>query len=98
VIDLVAAAAPELPIVSFKYMEGVSHQELMAEARRRLERYAVVVANRGEEITEELQVAWIVTREGERRLEGKQAIAGGVVEVLEGVGDQDKIPPRVSMI
>lgn len=85
VIDLVAAAAPGLPIVSFKYMEGVSHDELMAEARRRLERYAVVVANRGEEISEALQVAWIVTREGERRMEGKPAIAAGVVEVLEGV-------------
>jgi phosphopantothenoylcysteine decarboxylase/phosphopantothenate--cysteine ligase len=96
VIDLVAAAAPELPIVSFKYMEGVSHQELMAEARRRLERYTVVVANRGEEITEELQVAWIVTREGELRLEGKQAIAGGVVEVLEGVGGDQALSPPAS--
>jgi phosphopantothenoylcysteine decarboxylase/phosphopantothenate--cysteine ligase len=85
VIDRVAAAAPHLPIVSFKYMEGVSHAELMAEARRRLERYAVVVANRGEEITDALQVAWIVTPEGERRLEGKPAIAAGVAEVLEGV-------------
>ncbi|MEB3257634.1 MAG: phosphopantothenoylcysteine decarboxylase, partial [Cyanobacteriota bacterium] len=83
VIDLVAAAAPGLPIVSFKYMEAVSHDELMAEARRRLERYAVVVANRGEEITEAVQVAWLVTREGERRLEGKQAIATGVAGVLE---------------
>jgi phosphopantothenoylcysteine decarboxylase/phosphopantothenate--cysteine ligase len=83
VIDLVAAAAPKMPIVSFKYMEGVSHEELMAEARRRLERYAVVVANRGEEITEAVQVAWVVTREGERRLEGKQAIAAGVAGVLE---------------
>jgi phosphopantothenoylcysteine decarboxylase/phosphopantothenate--cysteine ligase len=83
VIDLVAAAAPEMPIVSFKYMEGVSHEELMAEAHRRLERYAVVVANRGEEMTEVLQVAWLVTRERERRLEGKPMIAEGVVAVLE---------------
>jgi phosphopantothenoylcysteine decarboxylase/phosphopantothenate--cysteine ligase len=83
VMDLAAAAAPGMPIVGFKYMEGVSHEELMAEAHRRLERYAVVVANRGEEITEKLQVAWIVTPEGERRLEGKPAIAAGVVRVLE---------------
>jgi phosphopantothenoylcysteine decarboxylase/phosphopantothenate--cysteine ligase len=92
VIEAVAAAAPALPIVSFKYLEGVSHAQLMAAARRRLERYAVVVANRGEEITDALQVAWIVTPEGERRLEGKPAIAAGVAEVLElvleGVGGE----------
>ena len=85
VIDQVAFAAPHLPIVSFKYMDGVSHAELMAEAHRRLERYAVVVANRGEEITDALQVAWIVTSEGERRLEGKGAIAGGIADALERV-------------
>ena len=38
VIEAVAAAAPALPIVSFKYLEGVSHAELMAEARRELRR------------------------------------------------------------
>jgi phosphopantothenoylcysteine decarboxylase/phosphopantothenate--cysteine ligase len=85
VIAAVAAAAPHLPIVSFKYMEGVSHAELMAEAHRRLERYAVVVANRGEEITEALQVAWIVTSEGEHRVEGKPAIAAALADALEGV-------------
>jgi phosphopantothenoylcysteine decarboxylase/phosphopantothenate--cysteine ligase len=85
VIDLVAAAAPGLPIVSFKYMEGVSHAQLIAEAVRRLERYAVVVANRGEEITENLQVAWIVTRGGQRRVEGKAAIAAAIADGLEGL-------------
>jgi phosphopantothenoylcysteine decarboxylase/phosphopantothenate--cysteine ligase len=84
VIDAVAAAAPGIPIVSFKYMEGVSHEELMAEAHRRLERYAVVVANRGEEISEALQVAWIVSREGQRRVEGKAAIAAAIADGLEG--------------
>ena len=83
VIEAVAAAAPGLPIVSFKYLEGVSHGELMAEARRRLARYAVVVANRGEEITEELQVAWIVSAAGERRVEGKPAIAAAIADALE---------------
>ena len=85
VIEAVAAAAPALPIVSFKYLEGVSHAELMAEARRRLARYAVVVANRGEEITEALQVAWIVTAAGERRVEGKPAIAAAIADALEGL-------------
>lgn len=85
VIEAVAAVAPGLPIVSFKYMEGVSHGELMAEARRRLERYAVVVANRGEEISDALQVAWIVSAAGERRVEGKPAIAAAIADALEGL-------------
>jgi phosphopantothenoylcysteine decarboxylase/phosphopantothenate--cysteine ligase len=85
VIEAVAAAAPALPIVSFKYLEGVSHAQLMAEARRRLARYAVVVANRGEEITDALQVAWIVTASGERRVEGKPAIAAAIADALEGL-------------
>lgn len=85
VIELVAAAAPGLPIVSFKYLEGVSHEELMAEAQRRLSRYAVVVANRGEEITEALQVAWIVSAAGERRVERKAAIAAAIADGLEGL-------------
>jgi phosphopantothenoylcysteine decarboxylase/phosphopantothenate--cysteine ligase len=83
VIAAVAAMAPGLPIVSFKYMEGVSHGELMAEARRRLARYAVVVANRGEEISEALQVAWIVSGAGERKVEGKAAIAAAIADGLE---------------
>jgi phosphopantothenoylcysteine decarboxylase/phosphopantothenate--cysteine ligase len=85
VIDAVAAAAPGVPIVGFKYMEGVSHGELMAEARRRLGRDAVVVANRGEEMTEELQVAWIVDQGGERRVEGKGAIAAVIADQLEAL-------------
>jgi phosphopantothenoylcysteine decarboxylase/phosphopantothenate--cysteine ligase len=83
VIEAVAAAAPEMPIVSFKYLEGVSHADLMAEARRRLARYALVVANRGEEITDALQVAWIVSPAGERRVEGKAAIAAAIADGLE---------------
>ena len=85
VIEQVAAAAPGLPIVSFKYLEGVSHEELMAEAQRRLSRYAVVVANRGEEITEALQVAWIVTKAAQQRVEGKAAIAAAIADGLEGL-------------
>ncbi|MEB3318136.1 MAG: phosphopantothenoylcysteine decarboxylase [Cyanobacteriota bacterium] len=85
VLAAVAAAAPALPIVSFKYLEGVSHAALIAEARQRLAHSVVVVANRGEEITEALQVAWIVTAAGERRVEGKPAIASAIAEALEGV-------------
>jgi phosphopantothenoylcysteine decarboxylase/phosphopantothenate--cysteine ligase len=94
VIDAVKAAAPGMPIVSFKYMEGVSHAQLIAEAVRRLNRYAVVVANRGEEISEALQVAWIVTKGGQRRVEGKAAIAAAIADGLEGLlGPQAPPPP-----
>lgn len=94
VIEAVAAAAPDMPIVSFKYMEGVNHAQLIAEAVRRLERYAVVVANRGEEISDDLQVAWIVTQEGQRRVEGKAAIGAEIANGLEGwLGPQPPGPP-----
>ncbi|MFM7170357.1 MAG: phosphopantothenoylcysteine decarboxylase [Cyanobium sp.] len=93
VIEQVAAAAPALPIVGFKYLEGVSHEELMAEARRRLERSALVVANRGEEITEALQVAWIVSAAGERRVEGKAAIAAAIADGLEGLVATQPLAP-----
>jgi phosphopantothenoylcysteine decarboxylase/phosphopantothenate--cysteine ligase len=85
VIEQVAAAAPGLPIVSFKYMVGVSHEELMAEAARRLAHYAVVVANRGEEISDTLQVAWIVSQSGQQKREGKAAIAAAIADQLEGL-------------
>jgi len=83
VLEAVAAAAPGVPLISFKYLEGVSHQELMAEARRRLGPSALVVANRGEEAMAERQVAWLVDRQGEQRLEGKAAIAAALADRLE---------------
>ena len=66
-----------------KYLEGVSHEELMAEARRRLGPSALVVANRGEEAMAERQVAWLVDCQGEQRLEGKAAIAIALADRLE---------------
>lgn len=83
VIDLVRAADPRLFLVSFKYLQGVSHEQLLAEARRRLDRYPVVVANRGEETHGAAQVAYVVTREGEMRAEGKAAIASVIADLLE---------------
>jgi len=90
VIEAVAAVVPTLPIVSFKYMEGVSHGELLAEAQRRLARSTLVVANRGEEISDDLQVAWLVSAAGECRLEGKPAIAAAIAAALE-----EGLAPRV---
>ena len=83
VIDLAMAAAPSMFTVSFKYQEGLSRDELLEIARGRLDRYPVVVANRGEEIQGDHQAAYIVTREGETRIEGKPAIASAICDLLE---------------
>ncbi len=83
VIDAVGAADPALPIVSFKYLEGVGEEELLGVARARLAHSSLVVANRGEEVRGLEQTAWLVSREGARRLEGKGAIAAAIADHLE---------------
>jgi phosphopantothenoylcysteine decarboxylase/phosphopantothenate--cysteine ligase len=83
VIDLARARDPGMFVVSFTYREGVTHDALLAEARRRLDRFPVVVANRGEETQGTEQVAWIVTANGVQRVEGKATIASAIVDVLE---------------
>jgi phosphopantothenoylcysteine decarboxylase/phosphopantothenate--cysteine ligase len=83
VIDLVRLADPDLHMVTFKYLEGVSEAELLAVARQRLQRFEVVVANRGEEVQGLEQSAWIVTRQGETKLRGKPAIAAALADHLE---------------
>lgn len=79
---------PALHMVTFKYEEGLGHEELMAISRARLEEgYEAVVANRGEEIGgDDDQVAYLVTRDAEaRRMGGKPAIALELGRYLEEV-------------
>ena len=83
VIDLVAAADPALRLVTFKVVEGVSEAELLNEARRRLQRSSLVVANRSEDVVGEQQTAWLLSRTEERRLTGKAAIATALCDQLE---------------
>lgn len=85
VIDEVRAAFPELDMVTFKYQEGMSHEELMAVARARLDRFPVVIANRGEERGPHgEQVAHLVTADRQpQRLVGKPAIARAIADHLE---------------
>jgi len=83
VIDLACQAAPKMFTVSFKYQEGLSRDELLAIARKRLNQFPVVVANRGEEIQGDEQAAYIVTRESEIRVEGKRGIASAIADLLE---------------
>ncbi|MEM9557660.1 MAG: phosphopantothenoylcysteine decarboxylase [Acidobacteriota bacterium] len=85
VIAEVRANHPGLHMVTFKYLERVSHDELMAVARTRLETYETIIANRGEET--ELggpQVAWLLGRDtGPRRMRGKRNIARVLADHLE---------------
>jgi len=63
------------------------------EARKRLQRYPVEVANRGEETHGVAQVSYVVTRDGEQRVEGKPAIAAAIADLLERQGLAD-MPPN----
>ena len=83
VIDLVRAADPALVMVSFKVMQGVSTDQLLATARSRLGHSQVVVANRAEEVRGDEQTAWIVDGGGQQRVEGKGAIATALADRLE---------------
>lgn len=84
VIDEVRAAHPGLYMVTFKYQENLTHEELLAIARERLGDYPLVVANRGEEKGPNgEQVAHLVTRAGEpRRVVGKREIAAAIADHL----------------
>jgi phosphopantothenoylcysteine decarboxylase/phosphopantothenate--cysteine ligase len=94
VIDLAAAAAPGMYVVSFKYQEGISHEALLDIARNRLDRYPVVVANRGEESAGRAQTAYIVTAASTTRVEGKSAIAAAIADQLEAHFSEPNAAPR----
>lgn len=83
IIDLVRAADQYIYMVTFKYLEKVTVEELLATARSRLDRFPVVVANRGEETHDHEQAAWIVTTAGEQRVVGKTSIAIVLADHLE---------------
>jgi phosphopantothenoylcysteine decarboxylase/phosphopantothenate--cysteine ligase len=85
VIEKVRQKFPDLEMVTFKYQEGVSHEELINIARKRLEKgYQAVIANRGEEKGKQgEQVAYLVTKTELERFISKKAIAFGIAEYLE---------------
>ena len=86
VIQEVKARFPSLGMVTFKYQENISHEELIAIARQRLQQgYQMVVANRGEEHQREgEQVAYLVTQEREPiKAVGKLGIAKAIADYLE---------------
>jgi hypothetical protein len=58
---------------------------LLAVARSRLGGATLVVANRGEEVQGQEQIAWLVSQHGENRVEGKPAIAAAIADHLEAI-------------
>jgi len=88
VILAVKKRFPELFMVTFKYQENISHESLMDIAHQRLNQgYSAVVANRGEEMTENGEhTAHLVTGIGQsQKLIGKKNIAIGIADYLETV-------------
>ncbi|MFM1745606.1 MAG: hypothetical protein RLZZ630_1543 [Bacteroidota bacterium] len=83
IIELARNKRPDLYIVSFKYQEQVTVEQLLKIARDRLDLYPVVIANRGEETQGLQQRAWIVTRDNTREVDGKAEIASAICDHLE---------------
>ena len=86
VIGEVRAKFHSLGMITFKYQEKVSHEELIDIAKGRLQQgYQMVVANRGEEQGEnKAQVAYLVTKEQlPQKAVGKQKIAKAIADYLE---------------
>ncbi len=88
VIGEVRAKFPNLYMVTFKYQENISHEQLMAIAHARLQQnYQMVVANRGEEKgLQGEQIAYLVTKERpEKKVSGKREIAIAISDYLEKI-------------
>ncbi len=88
VISEVRARFPNLGMITFKYQENISHEELINIAQTRLlEGYQMVVANRGEEHQARgAQVAYLVTKESQpEAVVGKQEIAQAIANYLESI-------------
>ncbi len=86
VIDMACAAAgPAMHCVAFKYLEGVSEEELIRVAAKRLDRASLVVATRGEDTAGTEQRALMVTAKGVQPVQDKRAIATAIADHLEGL-------------
>ncbi|MEM7592610.1 MAG: bifunctional phosphopantothenoylcysteine decarboxylase/phosphopantothenate--cysteine ligase CoaBC [Cyanobacteria bacterium P01_A01_bin.83] len=86
VISEVRAKFPSLGMITFKYQENISHEELIKIAQTRLQQgYKMVVANRGEEHQATgAQVAYLVTDSTTpQKAVGKKNIAQAIADYLE---------------
>ena len=88
VIEEVRQHFPELKMVTFKYEENISHEELMEIAKNRLSEKGgsqLVVANRVEEFKQDgTQVAWLLESKQEPQKHiGKKDIANAILDRIE---------------
>ena len=86
VIQEVKSNFPELYMVTFKYQENISHEELINIAQSRLKQgYPLVIANRGEEKgMQGEQIAYFVTKKDKpQQVIGKKQIAIELANYLE---------------
>jgi phosphopantothenoylcysteine decarboxylase/phosphopantothenate--cysteine ligase len=88
VIEEVRQNFPELKMVTFKYEENISHEELMEIAKKRLSEKVgsqLVVANRVEEFKQDgTQVAWLLESKQEPQKHiGKKDIANAILDRIE---------------
>ncbi|MGD1918072.1 MAG: bifunctional phosphopantothenoylcysteine decarboxylase/phosphopantothenate--cysteine ligase CoaBC [Pleurocapsa sp.] len=91
VIGEVRARFPSLGMITFKYQEDITHEELINIAKQRLQQgYQMVVANRGEEhFSTGTQVAYLVTKDSEpEKAIGKPKIAKAIANYLGRVINQ----------
>jgi len=94
VIDLACQADPVMHCVAFKYLEGVTEEELIRVASKRLDHAGLVVATRGEDTRGTEQRALMVARDGVTPLEDKRAIAHAIADYLEGLA-RNGAPPAI---
>jgi phosphopantothenoylcysteine decarboxylase/phosphopantothenate--cysteine ligase len=87
-IDEVRKKFPDLKMITFKYEENISHEELLAIAQKRFSKKGgsqLIVANRREEFKPDgTQVAWLLDPQQEPQMYvGKEAIANAILDRIE---------------
>ncbi|MCB1361666.1 MAG: hypothetical protein KDJ96_11610, partial [Rhodobacteraceae bacterium] len=69
--------------IAFKYLEGVTEDELIRVASKRLDRCSLIVATRGEDTRGTEQRALLVRPDGVTPVDDKRAIASAIADHLE---------------
>lgn len=100
VIDEIRRRYPALDMITFKYQERLTHDELMQIARERALRYGTVVANRGEEKgSQGEQVAWLLSAEDvESQSPARKAIGKPKIARLIRTHLENKVLSRIQGI
>ncbi len=88
VINEVREKFPTLSMITFKYQEKVSHDELITIAEKRLKQGdRAIIANRGEETSSQGDhIAWLVSKGNPpQQMNGKKGIATAIADYLESI-------------